>query len=62
MSTDLADGEVMTLEGTNVTIAVDGTNVTVNGVLVTTADIECSNGIIHVIGEVLLPASVPGPE
>ena len=62
MSTDLTDGEVTTLEGTNVTIAIDGTNVTVNGVLVTTADIECSNGVIHIIGEVLLPEAVPGPE
>jgi len=61
MSSDLTDGEVMTLEGTNVTIAIDGTNVTVNGVLVTTADVECSNGVIHIIGEVLLPESVPGP-
>jgi len=63
LSGDLTDGNVETLEGTNVTIAIeDSVNVTVNGVLVTTADIECSNGVIHIIGEVLLPASVAGPE
>ena len=52
MSSELSDGEVTTLEGTNITIAIDGTNITVNGVLVTTADIECSNGVIHIIGAV----------
>lgn len=35
---------------------VDGTNgVTVNGAKVVTADIKCSNGVIHVIDAVLLP-------
>ena len=35
---------------------VDGTNgVTVNGAHVTSADIACTNGVIHVIDTVLLP-------
>jgi uncharacterized surface protein with fasciclin (FAS1) repeats len=35
---------------------VDGTNgVVVSGATVTTADIECSNGVIHVIDSVILP-------
>ena len=38
------------------TVHVDGTNgVTVNGAKVMTADIGCSNGVIHVIDAVLLP-------
>jgi uncharacterized surface protein with fasciclin (FAS1) repeats len=38
------------------TVHVDGTNgVTVNGAKVVTADIGCSNGVIHVIDAVLLP-------
>lgn len=38
------------------TVAVDGTNgVTVNGANVVTADIKCTNGVIHVIDAVLLP-------
>ena len=57
MSSDLSDGEVATLEGTNITIAI-GENVTINDVVVTTPDIECSNGVIHIIGEVLVPESV----
>jgi hypothetical protein len=36
---------------------VNGTNgVTVNGAKVTSADIACSNGVIHVTTRVLLPA------
>jgi uncharacterized surface protein with fasciclin (FAS1) repeats len=38
------------------TLNVDGTNgVTVNGAKVTSADIACSNGVIHVIDTVLMP-------
>lgn len=37
---------------------VDGTNgVVVNGAKVTTADIDCTNGVIHVIDSVILPKS-----
>ena len=39
------------------TLDVDGTNgVHVNGAAVTAADIECTNGVIHVIDSVLMPA------
>jgi uncharacterized surface protein with fasciclin (FAS1) repeats len=38
------------------TIHVDGTHgVTVDGAKVVTADIACTNGVIHVIDAVLLP-------
>ena len=53
--------EVMTLasaktvEGKEVKISHEGGKVMVNGANVTKADIECSNGIIHVIDAVLLP-------
>ena len=56
MAADVA-GQVMdpaTAGGT--TVHVDGTNgVTVDAAKVITADIECSNGVIHVIDTVLLP-------
>jgi uncharacterized surface protein with fasciclin (FAS1) repeats len=43
-----------TVEGSDVTIdATDG--VKVNGANVVTADIECDNGVIHVVDAVLLP-------
>lgn len=37
-------------------LRVDGTNgVTVSGATVTSADIECTNGVIHVIDTVIMP-------
>jgi len=52
-----SDGSVSveTLSGEEVTLSVSDGNVFVNGVQVITADIETSNGVIHVIEEVLLP-------
>ncbi len=61
MSADLTNTSVETLEGTNVTITVNSTGVYVDDVMVTTADIECNNGVIHIIGEVLIPETVTGP-
>ena len=54
LSSDLSSGDVATVNGEEVTIVVDG-GVTVNGATVVTADIETSNGVIHVIDAVLLP-------
>jgi len=57
MSTDLSDGmTATTVQGDDITITIaeDGT-VMVNDAVVTTADIETSNGVIHVIDSVLLP-------
>ena len=55
MSGDLENGmEVETVQGETLTIMTEG-GVTVNGATVTTADIEASNGVIHVIDQVLLP-------
>ncbi|XWX03744.1 phosphate ABC transporter substrate-binding protein PstS family protein [Aggregatilineales bacterium SYSU G02658] len=55
MSTDLSDGmTAATLQGGELDIAVDE-GVKVDGVSVVAADIEASNGVIHVINQVLLP-------
>lgn len=63
---DLTDGMTLTsLQGTPLAITVDGDKVLVNGVEVTSPDVEASNGIIHVIAGVLLPAAEgaeAGPE
>ena len=45
-----------TLEGSSVSIRVSGKNVYVGGALVTKADVTASNGVIHVINKVLIPA------
>ncbi len=56
MSGDLSDGmEVETLNGGTLTITIDGDTVMVNDAIVTAADVEASNGVIHVIDSVLLP-------
>jgi len=55
-SKDLA-GQQIEAETLNGTVSIDGTDgVTVNGAKVISADIKASNGIIHVIDTVLLPA------
>ncbi|MBE9079699.1 fasciclin domain-containing protein [Romeria aff. gracilis LEGE 07310] len=64
-STDLSDGdEVTTVEGADVTIGVSEAGVTVNDASVILADVEASNGIIHVVDEVIIPptAAAPAPD
>jgi uncharacterized surface protein with fasciclin (FAS1) repeats len=57
MSTDLADDmEAATVNGDTVMIDLDN-GVMVDGANVTTADIETSNGVIHVIDAVIMPGS-----
>jgi uncharacterized surface protein with fasciclin (FAS1) repeats len=57
MSGDLVDGmEVATVNGETITINVDASGVSINGSAnVAMADIETSNGIVHIIDAVLLP-------
>jgi len=55
MSTDLSEGlKAATVQGGEVTITLDG-GAKVNGAVISTADIEASNGVIHVIDSVILP-------
>ena len=52
-ASDLEDGmEIEMLDGNSVTISI-GDNVMVNDAMVTTADIVCSNGVIHIIDGLL---------
>jgi len=55
MSGDLSNGmTATTVQGSDVTIMVND-GVSINGANVTTADVEASNGVIHVIDSVILP-------
>lgn len=55
MSSDLSDGmTATTVMGKDLTVSLDG-GVKINDASVTTADIETSNGIIHVVDAVILP-------
>lgn len=56
MSTDLKDGmKAKTAQGGEVTISLKDGKAMVNGATVTAADIEASNGVVHVIDTVILP-------
>ena len=59
-STDLTDGQmVMTLQGSDVEVTINGTGVFINDAQVTVADLIADNGVIHVIDAVLLPPALP---
>jgi transforming growth factor-beta-induced protein len=53
-ASQLSSGDVPTLEGGAVTVNVTNDGVTVNGIPVTTTDIQTRNGVVHLIDGVLL--------
>ena len=55
MSTDLTEGKIPTVEGSQVQIQL-GKGVKVDDAQVVKADIQASNGVIHVIDKVILPS------
>ena len=57
MAKDLKAGKVKTVQGEEVTVSLKG-GASFNGAKVSTADIKCTNGVIHVIDSVILPPSV----
>ena len=57
MAADVKPGQVKTVEGSELTITTDG-GVKVDQANVTATDIAASNGVIHVIDKVLVPADV----
>ena len=58
MSTDLSDGMTAdTVQGSPISIAIADGTVKINDATVVAADIEASNGVIHVIDSVILPPS-----
>lgn len=55
-SSSLSDDQtVTTLQGDDLTIGVSGGTVTVGGATVVTADVQASNGVIHLVDGVLVP-------
>jgi uncharacterized surface protein with fasciclin (FAS1) repeats len=57
MSTDVTAGDVATVEGSTIAITTDG-GVKVNGANVVSVDVAASNGVIHVIDQVIVPPTV----
>ncbi|MEA5576561.1 fasciclin domain-containing protein [Anabaena sp. UHCC 0451] len=59
LSSDLKSGSVTSLQGDSIKVKVDpSTGVSVNDAKVTQADIPASNGVIHVIDNLILPPSL----
>lgn len=59
MSTDLSDGlEAATVQGESVTFMIGDGMAMVNEANIVAADVEASNGVIHVIDTVILPPSI----
>ncbi|MCC5663749.1 fasciclin domain-containing protein [Nostoc sp. CHAB 5784] len=60
-SQQLTSGQVKTIEGSPVKITVDraSNSITVNNAKVTQPDIPASNGIVHIVDQVLLPPNFP---
>lgn len=55
-ASELTDGQQLeTVQGESLEVKIDGEEVTVNGAAVVTPDVEASNGVVHVIDEVLTP-------
>lgn len=55
-STGLSDGmSVATVEGGNITVDISDNGVQINDANVVSADIEATNGVVHVIDKVILP-------
>lgn len=56
MSGDLSDGQMIdTVNGEQLEVSIDGDTVMIGDATVTSADIEASNGVIHVIDTVMMP-------
>lgn len=49
------DGKAKTVQGSEIKITLKDGSVYVNGAKVVTADIKCSNGVIHIIDTVIMP-------
>lgn len=62
MAADVTSGDVATVEGSTLSVVVDD-GVVINGsATVTVSDVMASNGVIHVIDSVLVPADVDPAE
>ncbi|MFQ3577504.1 MAG: fasciclin domain-containing protein [Verrucomicrobiia bacterium] len=56
MAENVKPGSVETVNGKSATITVEGDTVKIDGATIVNTDIKASNGVIHVIDAVILPA------
>jgi uncharacterized surface protein with fasciclin (FAS1) repeats len=55
MAKDVKIGPMKTLQGSNIALAKAGDFVTVEDAMVQTADINATNGVVHIVDRVLVP-------
>ena len=60
LAASLKDGEITTMNGEKVKIKIEGETVQVGETKVFSADVMATNGVMHSIGEVLVPKSLDG--
>ncbi|MBK6267271.1 fasciclin domain-containing protein [Marivirga sp. S37H4] len=59
MASDLSDGqELTTLQGEKLKVTIEEDKVMINGAEVVIADVKASNGVVHVINKVVVPAKL----
>ncbi len=54
-SAEVKNGPVTTVQGAPVSLYRSGSFVTVESAVVTTADVDASNGVVHIVDQVLIP-------
>lgn len=54
-SAGVKNGPLKTLQGSNVALSKSGTFVTVEDAVVTTPDVQATNGVLHIVDRVLVP-------
>ena len=55
-ASELEDGtELTTVQGEKLKVSINGDKVMIGGANVTTADVDASNGVVHLIDKVLMP-------
>jgi uncharacterized surface protein with fasciclin (FAS1) repeats len=57
---DMEPGELLTIAGT-LEVTLEGDRVMVDGATVIEADVQASNGIVHIVDRVLIPSQVELP-
>ena len=54
-TSDIKDGDLVTLEGSSLKITHEGGKLLINGNAIAATDVEASNGLLNIMGSVLLP-------
>ena len=57
LAADVRNGPVKNMDGSNLALSKSGTFVTVEDAVVTTADVKATNGVVHIVDKVLVPAT-----